>query len=113
MSMIPQQSQQSPRKKNRLLHIVLWMAIFGAVAGFIGFAFGLMVSSWLGLSAGGLFVTSQVMHEFGYINASTAISGQAVNYLYQSQDIIYVTTISFTVAGLGIGYLTGHEESEE
>jgi len=103
-------SQVVKNNKGGFLRALLWALGVGIFAGLLAYAVGLGLSAILSYSAGGNFITSKLLDDFGYTDASNAIQGIALNQLYQANTLPYILSIAGFGLGAVIGYFKGKQE---
>jgi ABC-type sugar transport system permease subunit len=101
------------KKKGGLFRALLWALVLGALAGIIAYVVGLGIASLLSYSGAGQLIAGQLLSDFGYKNASTAITGIATGNIYQAATLPYVLTLLGIGVGAGVGYFKGKREDEE
>ncbi len=101
------------KKKGGLFRALLFALILGALAGIIAYVVGLGIASLLSYSGAGQLIAGQLLNDFGYKNASTAVTGVATGDIYQASVLPYVLTLLGIGVGAGIGYFKGKQEDEE
>ncbi len=104
---------QTGKKHGGMFRALFWAVALMALGALGGYVLFDVLGSILATSGGGLLIASQVLHSFGYVNASNAITGQAMTYIYQSQVFPYVGAVSVGGIGFIIGYFKGKREDAE
>lgn len=104
------QTQERRKQIGGMFRAYLWAMILSAFGGIVGYIVGDVLSALLATSGSGLLIASQVLHAFGFSNASYGIQAQGLTYLYQSQVFPYIFAIAGMGVGFGIGYFKGKDE---
>nr|MCL7344629.1 hypothetical protein [Candidatus Aramenus sulfurataquae] len=101
------------KKKGGMYRALLWALVMGALAGIIAYIVGLGIASLLSYSGAGQLIAGQLLNDFGYKNASVAITGIGAGDIYQASVFPYVLTLLGVGVGAGVGYFKGKQEDEE
>ena len=85
----------------------LWMFAYGALFGIIAFVIGFALGALMSFSAGGEFIASQVLQQFGYTNASHAVNAAASLDLYAAMRLPLILALVAAGVGMVFGYFKG------
>jgi len=105
-------SEEESKEENKLLNSIIYGFGLGAGGVLVGIVIALVLSSILTTNSASTFVSSQLMSSFGYVNASKALSGTAVQYFAYAQMLMFLLPmVSFGILFI-VGFLYGRNKKK-